>query len=243
MINLQNNTSSNINNNSNFQATNQIFIEIILNNIEKILSLSDLNENEEFIRCIFNTIPKLEELVNYYIKNNNDWRLIKKISFILKCDHLYKINNVCIDHYILKIFNIAKKLFVNDCFEIRTDSVKIMAKISKSKIIWEDVLKFVEVEILTSKNFYNRRLYLNFFEELAKSFSYKYLFDKGQIEQLMKLINDNNQILPKLLKLIKNFFPLVMDDKIKFMVFSKLEVLRKKIQNNEVNDKELIEVK
>lgn len=200
-----------------------------------------MKENEEFFHCILNIIPKLDELVIYYTNNNNNWRLLKKLNFILLFDNFYKlISNL--DKQAEKIFNIAKKLFINECFEIKIDSVKLLAKVCKSKIIWDDVMKYVDSTILNSKNFYVRRLYFYFFEELTKDFSYKFLKDKGQIDDLMKLINDNNQMLPKFLKLIKIFFPLVIDEKIKFLIYNKLEAVRKKIQNAEINDLEVIEV-
>jgi hypothetical protein len=232
----QNNNIYNPINNKNF-----IFIELFFNNLEKILDKNIKNNNEEFIQNLLNIIPKLEELLNYY-NNNNNWRLIKKLTLILLFDGIYTINSN-LDQFVLKIFEIAKKLFFNDCFETKIDSVKILAKLCKSKLIWDDLIKFIDSNILTSKNFYNRRLYLYFFEELIKNLSYKFLTEKGQIEELMKLINDNNQILSKFLKIIKLFFPLVTDDKIKFLIYNKLEAVRKQIKNKEINDKEVIDVR
>jgi len=220
---------------------NLIFIEIILNNIENIFEVISVKDNEDFFLRILNIIPKLDELVNYYINNNNNWRFLRKITFIILSDNIYKlIPNL--DQHVIQIFNIAKNIFTNECYDIKIDSVKILAKICKSKLIWDDVMKFVETVMLNNKNYYNRRLYLYFFEELSKNFSYKFLKDKGQIDEFMKLITDNNQILPKFLRLIKIFFPLVIDDKIKFLIYNKLELVRKKIQNKEINDRELIEV-
>lgn len=247
--NVNNNHTTNNNLNNSFFPnskslninSNLTFIELVLVNIEKILNVNSIIENEDFIMQILNIIPKLEDLINYYTNNNNNWRLIKKINLILSFQSIYKLN-ISIDPYVYKIFYISRKLFINDCFEIKIDSVKILAKICKSRIIWEEVIKFVENEILNSKNYYNRRLYLYFFEELKMNFSYKFLYDKGQIDELMKLINDNNQILGKLLRLIQIFFPLVIDDKTKFLIYNKLELLRKHIQNKEIIDKEVIEV-
>lgn len=227
--------------NSNLISRNLILIESVLNNIENILSASHLNDKEEFIQNILNKIPKLEELINYYKNNNNNWRLIKKITFILSYDGIYR-NNSSLDLFVLKIFEVAKKLFLNDCFEIKIDSVRILAKLGKSKLIWDELIKFIETEILNSKNYYNRRLYLYFFEELTNNFSFKFLNEKGQIEELMKLINDNNQILSKFLKIIKLFFPLVSDDKIKFLIYNKIEAVRKQILNKEIIDNEVIQV-
>lgn len=220
---------------------NLILLESILNNIEKLFDNPSVGDNEDFYLGILNIIQKLDELINYFTTNNNNWRLIKKITFIILKDNIYKLINK-LDQHAIKIFNIAKRLYTNEYYEIKIDSVKIFAKICKSKFIWEDVIKFVETSILTNRNYYERRLYLYFFEELTKNFSYKFLKDKGQIDELMKLINDNNQIMPKFLKLIKIFFPLVTDDKIKFLIYNKLELIRKKINNNEINDQEVIEV-
>lgn len=227
------------NKNNSFNISN---IEIVLNKFEKIFEINSINENEDFVQNVLSILPKLDELINFYTNNNNNWRNIKKISLILCFDNIYKFNQN-LDNYVNKIFNISKKLFNNECFEIKIDSVKILAKICKNKTIWEDVIKFVEVEILTNKNYYNRRLYFYFFQELTKNFSYKFLNEKGQIDELMKLMNDNNQIFPKFLKLINIFFPLVVDDKIKFLIYNKLEILRKQINNKEIIDKEVIQVR
>lgn len=244
--NLTNSNSSQMipqtcNNITIYNNNNFIFIDIVLNNIENILGKIDLNDCEEFIVNIINIIPKLEDLINYYKTNNNNWRSIKKIILILSYDGIYRYN-FNLDQYGHKLFEVAKKLFYNDCFEIKIESVKILAKIAKSKLIWDDSIKFIETEILISKNYYNRRLYLYFFAELIKNFSFKFLTEKGQIDELMKLINDNNQILSKFLQIIKFFIPLVIDDKIKYLIYNKLETLRKQIQNKEIIDKEVIDV-
>ncbi len=214
------NNSNNSNNNSIYCNKNVInnnsyeIIEIVLGKIKDIIIINNINDNEDFISNILNIIPRLEDLIIYYTNNNNNWRIIKLITFILCFDNIYKLSQN-LDNYVNKLFNISKKLLTNECFEIKIDAVKIMAKICKSRIIWDEVIKFVEVEILTNKNFYIRRLYFYFFKELTSNFSFKFLNDKRQIDELMKLINDNNQILPKFLILIKNIFPFVEDDKIK----------------------------
>jgi len=218
-----------------------IFVENILNNIEIILGASQINEDEDFLQGLLSIIPKLDELIIHYKNNNNNWRLIKKITFMLNFDGIFR-NNASLDLFVHKIFDIAKKLFLNDCFEIKIESVKILAKISKSRLIWDELMKFIDGEILSNNNYYNRRLYLYFFEEMIKNLSFKFLNEKGQIEELMKLINDNNQILSKFLKIIRLFFPLVSDDKIKFLIYNKLETIRKQINNREIIDKEVIKV-
>lgn len=227
--------------NSNSFGKNLIFIEIILNNLGNILSASQINEDEDFLQGLLNIIPKLEELIIHYNNSNNNWRSMKKIASILSFDSIYR-NNTNLDQIVYKIFEIAKKLFRNDCFDIKIEAVKMFAKITKSRIIWDDLMKFVEVEILHSKNYYNRRLYLYFFEEMIKNHSFKLLTERGQIEELMKLLNDNNQILSKFLRIIKLFFPLVTDNKIKFLVYNKIETIRKQICNRDIVDKEVIEV-
>lgn len=226
-------------NNGNLQThLNYIFINIVLGNIENILGVTSMKENEEFFLYFLYSIPKLEELVNVYYANNRHF--LQKICYILCYDYLYKLSYI--DQTAQKIFGIAKKLFLNECFEIKILAVKIMAKVCRSKIFSDDIFKFVEIEILTDKNFYNRRLYLYFFEELIHLFSYKLLKEKGVIDELMKLINDNHQILGKFFYVVKLFFPLVNDDNIKFIIFNKLEILRKQINNKEIVDFELTQV-
>ncbi len=239
-INSISQSDTNLNNNINPKSL--VLIELFLNKIENILSINHLNENKDFILSILNIIPKLEELINHYKNNNNNWRLIKKITLILGFDGIYRNNNTTFDLFVHKLFDLAKKIFLNDCFEIKIDSVKILAKLGKSKLIWDDLIKFIEGNILTNKNYYIRRLYLYFFEELMRNFSYKFLNEKGQIEKLMNLNNDNNQILSSFLKTIKLFYPLVTEDKMKGLLCNMLGAVRKRINNKEIIDREVIQV-
>ncbi len=235
-------TNNQINNTSNSNSINQTLVEMFLNKTQDIICIPSLSNNEDFIYTILNIISKLEDLINFYGNNSiNNWRLIIKICNILGFDDIYKLN-ISMDQLVIKIFNISKKLIVNDCFVVKVEALKIMAKLSKSKIVFDEIIKFVEVEISLNKNFYNRRLYFYFFQELTKNFSYKFLYDKGLIDELIRFINDNNQILPRFLKILKSFFPLVLDDKIKFLVYNKLETLRKQIQGGEIIDNEVFEV-
>lgn len=232
------NPIENYNTNPAHPNYNYALVEIILNNIEKIFETSTILENEEFYQNFLNFTGKFEELVNHYFKNN--WRILKKISYIFKSNNLYK-NNLT-ELYISKIFSIAKKLFTNECNEIRIEAVKIMARICISKNYRDEILKFIELEIFSSKNFYNRRLYLFFFEEMLNIFSYKFLKEKGLVDDFMTLLNDNKLILTKFFKITKIFFPLIKEDRIKFLFLNKLEYLRKEINNKQLSDIELIQV-
>ena len=235
------NTNDITNNNpGHITNLNYSLIEIFLNKIEEILNISTIKENEDFFLCLINTIPKFQDLVNFYTINNN-WRILKKISFIFKSNFIYKLNNI--DLHIQKIFSIAKKLLTNECFEIKKDAVKIIANISLSKNYKEEILKFVESEIFSNKNFYIRRLYLYFFKELLCKVSYKFLSEKGFIDNFMKFINDNNLILTKFFRILKKIIPLITEVKTKFLIYNKLEILRKDINTKLLIDTELIFVR
>jgi hypothetical protein len=236
-----NNTNTN-NNNINFSPNYIVLdkIEIILNQIEIIMEINSQINNEEFFSNFFSILNKLEDLINYYISKNN-WRSLKKISYILRYEKIHKLN--IIDHHNRKIFNIAKKFITNECYEIRIESVKLIAILCRSKIYWEEGIKYITLEIKKNKNYYIRRLYCYFFEELIRIFSFKFLNEKGQIEEFIQLINDNNQIKSSFFKILKSIFPLIEDDKYKFKIFNKLESLRKQIYEKELIDYELIKVK
>jgi hypothetical protein len=196
-------------------------------------------DNEDFFLNFFSILNKLEDLVNYYISKNN-WRILKKISYILRYDKIHKLN--VIDHHNRKIFNFAKKFIINECFEIRIESVKLIAILCRSKIYWDEGIKYITLEIMKNKNYYIRRLYCTFFEELIRIFSYKFLNEKGLIEEFMQLINDNNQMKSSFFKILNSIYPLIEDDKYKFKIFNKLEILRKQINEKEIIDYELIKV-
>lgn len=117
-----------------------------------------------------------------------------------------------------------------------------MARICILKNYRDEILKFIELEIFSSKNFYNRGLYLIFFEEMLNIFSYKFLKEKGLVDDFMTFINDNKLILPKFFKITKLFFPLAKEDRIKFSILNKLEYFRKEINNKQLYDFELIQV-
>ena len=214
-------------------------IEIILEKIEIIFKINLEIENENFFLNLISHIDKLEDLINYYIKKNN-WRVLKKISYILRFDKIHEL--IKFDIQFKKIFNLAKLLLKNECLEIKIESIKILTILSKSNNFWDEVINYVNVEIIKSKNYYYRKLYCNFFSELLRIFSYKFLNEKGQIEEFVKLLNDNNQILSSFFKILKFFFPLINEDKYKFLILNKLENLRKQIKENILNDFELIKV-
>jgi hypothetical protein len=233
-------TNSNCNN-SNLSPNHCVLekIEIILNKIEVILDINSQIENEEFFSNFLIILNKLEDLANYYILKN-DWRHLMKISYILRFNKIHKLDNF--DNYNRKIFNFAKKFIVNECHEIRIESVKLIAVLSRSKIYWDEGIKYINSEIMNNKNYYIRRLYCYFFQELIRLFSYKFLNEKGQIEEFISLINDNNQIISSFFYIIKSIFPLIEDDKYKFKIFNKLENLRKEINDKKIMDNELIKV-
>jgi hypothetical protein len=241
---LQQNSNLVITNSSNLNTLSPNLIvlnkiEIILEKIEIIFKINLEIENEYFFTNFINLIDKLEELINYYIKKNN-WRVLKKISYILRFEKIHEL--IKFDLQLKKIFNLAKILLKNECLEIKIESIKIFSILSKSNNFWDEVINYVNVEIIRSKNYYYRRLYCDFFSELLKIFSYKFLNERGQIEEFVKLLNDNNQILSSFFKILKIFFPLINEDKYKFLILNKLENLRKQIKENKLKDFELIKV-
>ena len=101
----------------------------------------------------------------------------------------------------------------------------------------EDLIKFLDKEILFNKSFYNRRLYLTFLEHAIKNFSFFSLVYFQIVENFVKLLQDNNIIISKVLSLLKNVIPFIyLDSKLKYILLDKIDILRKINTNDyEVN--------
>jgi hypothetical protein len=134
-------------------------------------------------------------------------------------------------------------------YQIQCEAAKLMVKIirfSKEGLRGE-IFKFMENEILSSNNFYIKRLYLIFVEELIKTFSSSFLKDNLIVDNILTFFEYSNLIsysmfTCKLLEYLKIIYPLIEDDsKIKFKIFSKLEGIRK-VNRDKDKDSQLKEV-
>jgi hypothetical protein len=157
-----------------------------------------------------------------------NWRIaIKFFEKIPKIDVLF--------HkfvFTTKLYNLVIKFLLdeNSNVPLKNAGMKILAYLLKycKKVEKEEILKFLEKEIIENKCFYKRRLYFPFFEEAIKTFSISALLNNQIIDNVLKFFNDNKLLQAKLIMLLKLFYPLIFSEsRLKFIVNSKLDNLKK----------------
>jgi hypothetical protein len=126
-------------------------------------------------------------------------------------------------------------------YQIQSETIRLCVRLMKyaKENDREEILNFVYKTYFESNNFYNRRLYLTFVEECFEVFSICYLKEKGVISYMIKFLKNPNDkfLIGKTLEFLKICFPLInKDDKLVFLIFNKIQNLRK------TNDSEIIKV-
>ena len=182
--------------------------------------------NEEFQNYFIN---KFDELANFITMQIN-WRLsIKFLDKIIKIEILF-------EKFIFtsKLFGMVMKFLQDENANnlLKSSSMKTLVYILKfcKKIEKEEILKFIEKEIVENKSFYKRRLYFMFFEEAIKIFSISTLINYHIIDYIFKFLNDNTVILAKVIKMMKYIYPLICNDvRLKFIINTKFENLKKMV--------------
>jgi hypothetical protein len=98
--------------------------------------------------------------------------------------------------------------------QIKTEAIKLLAKTLRfsNKSQSEEILKYIENEVLISKNTFIRRLFFIFFEESLKIFSISFLKEKKIINLFTNLMEDNINLANKALSLVPKFYILIEDD-------------------------------
>ena len=96
-----------------------------------------------------------------------------------------------------------------------------------SKAIKEEILKYVEKEVIGNKSFYKRRYYFSFFKKSLEILSVSFLKENGLVDNLLKFLSDSNLFTKNSLKFVREIFPLIYDDaKIKSIIENKLDKIR-----------------
>ena len=106
------------------------------------------------------------------------------------------------------------KYLNNENLQIKTDAIKLLAKTLRysNRSQTDDIMKYIENEIIGSKTTYCRRLFFVFFEVCLKIFSISYIKEKRLINLLIRLMEDNINIANKALSLVPKFYILIIDD-------------------------------
>jgi hypothetical protein len=148
-----------------------------------------------------------------------------------------QINEQSIDN----LFLFCKKQIKKENYLIQIEAIKLCVKLMKyaKENSREEILKYVNFEFLENNNFYYRRLYFSFIEECIDNFSICYLKEKGLILNLIKFLSlkegCNKNLIGKTLKFFQQCFPLFHnDDKLVFLSYNKLELLRKTTLDREI---------
>ena len=123
-------------------------------------------------KCLKNL---LDFILDQTYKDIVEWIIVEgsKTEKDVEENKEFIMNEIIIIKYIynlLSIFGINQKLFLNnndflkiilsklllknECLEIKIESVKILALLSKSNNFWDEIINFVDVEIIKSKNYF-----------------------------------------------------------------------------------------
>jgi hypothetical protein len=95
------------------------------------------------------------------------------------------------DEFLNKIFTFAKKFLKYENYELQCNSIELIAVILKYSKTQEEVLQYIDEEIL-SQNFYNKRLYINFLKKCLDIFSITFIQENGILEKVLKLFEEGN---------------------------------------------------
>jgi hypothetical protein len=143
-----------------------------------------------------------------------------------------------------KYLSFLKKLLKNEKFEVQKHILKILVKFLKFNKNKEDILKYTEKDLLKSISYYDRRLYLVFFEHCLDRISMDLIKECGILDNYFSLLNDNNFILLKIIQTLPIFYFFVADHtSIKFIVMTKLGNLNKTSKDLEIKRVNIIFIK
>lgn len=193
--------------------------------IDQFDSLVNLfNSSEEFQNFLINKLERIGEFIQMQV----NWRIA--INFFEKIKSL--------EVMFIK-FEFTTKLYLmvisflldeNSNVPLKNSAMRILPYLLKygKKSEKEEILKFLEKEIMENNNFYKRRLYFSFFEEAINIFSINTLLNYQIIDHILKFFNDNKLMQSKLVITLKLFYPLILSEsRVKFIINNKLDNLKK----------------
>jgi len=101
----------------------------------------------------------------------------------------------------------------------------------------KDMIFLIERDFYTKKGYYLRRIYFEFYAELANTFSIKFLESYDTLEKILSFLSDNYYIQSQALKLLEFLIPLISDT-----LISKIITIVKELKIKKFKDIELIKV-
>ena len=195
---------------------------ILVDQIENLIDL--FNQSEDFLNFFTN---KFENLISY-IQMQINWRIaIKFLERIVKVI-------ILMEKFVFttRLLNVVMKFLYDDnaVLPLKNISMRTLAHLLRycKKTEKDEICRFLEKEIIDSKNYYVRRLYFPFFEEAISLFSISALLQFQIFDNILKFLNDNKLMQAKIISKLKQFYPLIFsENKFKFMVNSKLDNFKK----------------
>jgi hypothetical protein len=145
---------------------------------------------DEFFSEFNNCYSKIEN----FFKFDNDYR---NLVLLLSSIHKEGIRLFQKDDFNNKLYTHIKRLLKEENLQVKNECLKLLARLIKygSKSMKEEVLKYIDQEIVNSKSYYTRRLYFVIFEECLEIISLSCLKEKNLIDYLMRLLNENNMFM------------------------------------------------
>jgi hypothetical protein len=195
---------------------------IFISQIENLIDF--FNQSEEFVDFF---MSKYDNIISF-IQMQANWRIA--IKFFEKIVKII----VLMENFLFttKLYNIVMK-FLNDqnsVLPLKNVAMKILAHCLRfcKKTEKDEIIRYLEKDIIESKNYYIRRLYFPFFQEALNIFSISALMQYSIFDIILKFLNDNKLIQANIISNLKDFYPLIFtDNRIKFMINSKMENLKK----------------
>ncbi len=226
-INLNNTSSCNNNNSSSNNNNNTIGNNLNKSNISN--EGNDGNNNTFSNDSFANKQPYFLEIYEISkILSQSVWRiLIIFLDKIKKCEFLFQNTN-----FNSKIFIFITKILKDGNLNIplhqsliETFPFLIKYGMKSEK---DEINRIIIREIFESKSFYARRLFFPYFQSALKVFSVSFLIHNHTMDNFLKLLDDNKLFQVKCISMIKNFYPILVNDtKIKNHVANKLEEIKR----------------
>lgn len=193
--------------------------------IDQIDSLVDLfNQNEDFLNFFTN---KFENIISF-IQMQINWRIaIKFLEKIIKV-------SILMEKFVFtsRLLVVTMKFLYdeNNVYPLKIISIKTLAYLLRycKKTEKDDIMRFLDKEIMESKNYYVRRLYFFFFEESRKILSSTSLMQFQIYDGILKFLNDNKLNQARIIGILKTFYPLIFSEsRIKLLINNKIDNLKK----------------
>ncbi len=186
---------------------------LVIKYIDKILQL--IVKHESLIQLFNLKFHKFEEhLMDSSLNELILFFKSLKISSILfeNSELTSKIYNFIV--ILLKDQNQEKDLKLINNYKTKKSAIKVLPLILKYsyRSNREEIIKWLESEIVQNSSYFKRRLFLTFFKSSCKLLSVNFLKELGIISIALNFFSDLDIVLPRLIKTLNSIFPIIYDD-------------------------------